>query len=244
MKFLAVAGAALALRVAIDQLAARRLLSARRAALLLPSLGLAGGLVLAALSGTAWQVAGVFLCLFALVLSGNAWLAYRGDRRVPMTSRSMPSTDDGFRAAIQDLSRHLDRHPRDAAALSNRAVAYASVGRFAEARADFDQAIEIEPTESMHFLGRATVRQTRGDGEGALADARRAIMLAPDAPTGYAFRGRLNADLGDLAAAITDYDAAIDRGEGNLVPVREAALARLRRSARDPRVTLPDADAD
>ena len=49
------------------------------------------------------------------------------------------------RANIASLSEVIERNPRDAAAYNTRGAAYARIGQFREAMADFGRAIELDP---------------------------------------------------------------------------------------------------
>jgi len=65
-----------------------------------------------------------------------------------------------------------------------RASAWRGLGRLAEAAADIDRALALDPDDPDALLERGILRQRRGDLDGARADWDRARALAPDSATG------------------------------------------------------------
>jgi tetratricopeptide (TPR) repeat protein len=182
MEFVIVVGAALGARVLVDQLAKRGALSPRQAAVALPVLWLVLGLGLAATggTGTSWQIAGVLLGLFAVVLVANLWLAGRALEPARVLTRPMPTTTPGVRRAIREISRYLARNPNDANALSNRGTAYLTLGMHAEARATLTARLPSNRMSRFHLTARAMVRWAMKDVQGAIDDLSAAIALRPE----------------------------------------------------------------
>jgi hypothetical protein len=78
---------------------------------------------------------------------------------------------------LLDAAVSLDR--RDAAAWANRAVAHYKLRRLAEARADADEAVRLEPRLTEALYNRGMVRAAQGDMAGALDDVGAALRTAP-----------------------------------------------------------------
>src|SRR3546814_13216788 len=62
------------------------------------------------------------------------------------------------------------------------------MGRFAEAVADLDKAIELDPFDDWAFLSRGDAFLELGEAERALADYGQVIELEPENPAGYSHR--------------------------------------------------------
>jgi len=65
------------------------------------------------------------------------------------------------------------------AARNNRAMAYLSLGRAAEAEADCDAVLTQEPRNVKALLRRASAREARGDAERAADDLRAVLAAEP-----------------------------------------------------------------
>lgn len=86
-----------------------------------------------------------------------------------------------WREAEADFTTVIQRNPQDAAAFLNRARARAAEGR-AEAGADFDRALEIDPEWSGGWFARGQYWDAQGNREAANRDFLRAYELGyPDA---------------------------------------------------------------
>jgi tetratricopeptide (TPR) repeat protein len=73
--------------------------------------------------------------------------------------------------ALKECNRSLSLLPDTPATLDSRATVYLQMGRFKEARTDYDLALAKFPAMAPSLLGRAIARLRLGDGEGAKADA-------------------------------------------------------------------------
>lgn len=84
-------------------------------------------------------------------------------------------------AAIADFNAGLARDPDLSAGYMNRGAAYLKDGRYAEARADFDHAIELG-TADLHvaYFNRGEAQEASGDLVAAYHDYRKAQELAPN----------------------------------------------------------------
>ena len=97
----------------------------------------------------------------------------------------------------------------DAEAYHNRGVAHAELGRYAEAIAEYDEAIRLRPDYAKAYFGRGNARARLGRHAEAIADYDEAIRLQPDLAEAYYNRGLAYASLGWYEEAIADYDEAI-----------------------------------
>jgi tetratricopeptide (TPR) repeat protein len=99
--------------------------------------------------------------------------------------------------------------PHKAMHYSLRGLARSRLGDFAEAIADFDQAVALEPDDAMSYVGRGAVRSVRGDWAGAIADFDQAIALNPDNAEAYRRRAMARNAQGDRAGAIADWEHSV-----------------------------------
>jgi tetratricopeptide (TPR) repeat protein len=91
---------------------------------------------------------------------------------------------DDIDDALANLSRDIKLRPADAWAISSRGQIYLGLGRYDEALADLDRALELDP-DGETFGSRGQVYRLLGREEEARADFARAIELDPGyKPTG------------------------------------------------------------
>src|SRR3546814_21157650 len=83
------------------------------------------------------------------------------------------------------------------------------MGRFAEAVADLDKAIELDPFDDWAFLSRGDAFLELGEAERALADYGQVIELEPENPAGYSHRRDALLDLGRRDDALADIEIAL-----------------------------------
>ena len=95
--------------------------------------------------------------------------------------------------ALVDWSQIISLKPT-AGNYASRGDAYVENKQFAEAIADFDQAIALAPKDADHVVGRARAKRLKGDKSGALAD--------------YTKAHELDATLPAVAANLSDADKA------------------------------------
>jgi tetratricopeptide (TPR) repeat protein len=137
-------------------------------------------------------------------------------------------------AALEDLQRAIDLQP-SAMSYKTRAIIHGTFARTAEALADWDAAIALEPHSGELYFHRA-VQRWRGTthpdrAAQALQDVNLALVNNYQRPNVYLFRGELYEALGDTAAALRDYDEAIllDRRFGAAYRRRAELLIQLGR---------------
>ncbi len=118
---------------------------------------------------------------------------------------------------------------------NERGMELAGEWRWEESIAEFDRAIELEPSLALAYTNRgdAYVRLkcpllTECDqAEQALSDLEKAIELDPNLDLAYANRAGLYRDRGDVEQAIADYEKAIS------VSTDPSFQARMRRHAEE-----------
>jgi tetratricopeptide (TPR) repeat protein len=98
---------------------------------------------------------------------------------------------------------------------NNRGNTYNVLGRHAEAPADYDAAIRIDPKHAAAYSNRGNSYAALGRHAEALDDYDAAIRIDPKLAAAYANRGNTYKDLGRHAEALADYSEAI-RVEPNL----------------------------
>jgi tetratricopeptide (TPR) repeat protein len=97
----------------------------------------------------------------------------------------------------------------NAVAYSNRGSTLYSIGDYAGALADYDEAVRRLPSFAEGRAGRSLVRWAMGDFPGALADGEIAARLAPGRATSFLARGLAKLGLGDARGAFEDFDASL-----------------------------------
>jgi tetratricopeptide (TPR) repeat protein len=94
-------------------------------------------------------------------------------------------------------------------AYNNRGNAYADVGDFPAARADFDQVITLDPTDWTPYFNRGNAFQSEKNVIAALDDYAQAMSLNPTFTGTYINRGMLYSEQGNFSAALEDFNTAI-----------------------------------
>lgn len=92
---------------------------------------------------------------------------------------------------------------------NNRGVDHADHGREAEALADFNEAIYLNPVYATAYINRGSLYRKQSRPDQALSDYNEAIRLDPTDATAYNNRGNLHDDHGREAEALADYNEAI-----------------------------------
>jgi tetratricopeptide (TPR) repeat protein len=102
-----------------------------------------------------------------------------------------------------------------AAVLQQRAVAAVGQNRFADALADFTEALTITPNDAGILERRAYVEMKMNDYDKALADYSEAIKLKPNDVRYYNLRGYIYEVKGDIKNSMADTDHALKLQKGN-----------------------------
>lgn len=110
---------------------------------------------------------------------------------------------------IDSLTEVIKRNPSSAEAYNTRGAAYARVGRFSEAIADFTEAAKLDPNSAAAYTNRALAERQMGHNDAARADFDRAIAANPNHAPAYVGRADLLRAQGNLDQALSDLDTAI-----------------------------------
>ncbi|HYL33337.1 MAG TPA: tetratricopeptide repeat protein [Stellaceae bacterium] len=121
-----------------------------------------------------------------------------------------------------------------AIAYNNRGNALRALNRFDEAKADYDNAIILAPSDPFPYRNRGVTYGLLGDYAAALADFDRAIVLAPKYASAYLGRAFALEQLGNRQAAAADFAQAA-KLDPKLVAALHAPQAATQTAA------LPDA---
>jgi tetratricopeptide (TPR) repeat protein len=115
---------------------------------------------------------------------------------------AMTACNDAITSGIVD-KRDL------AATFVNRGVLLLTMKRWAEARQDFDRALEIDPDAAEALVNRGAILLAEGKAAEAIADLDRGIALGPERPErAYYQRGMARETLKDFKGAYADYKMA------------------------------------
>ena len=82
-------------------------------------------------------------------------------------------------------------------------------GRYREAIAEFDKAIQLDPNWAMPYCSRGMAHHQLSEHDQAIADLTKAVELAPQYAIAYGNRGFVHREIGELEKAIADYTEAI-----------------------------------
>jgi len=98
-------------------------------------------------------------------------------------------------------------------------------GRHREAMEAFSKAIQLNPNDSMAYMGRGVASGFLGDQRQAIRDYDRAIQLNPNNAMAYTNRGAAFGNLGDHRQAIRDYDRAIQLNPNDAIAFVNRGIA-------------------
>jgi tetratricopeptide (TPR) repeat protein len=93
--------------------------------------------------------------------------------------------------------------------LNSRGLAQETVKNFAQAKADYNKAIEINPEYANAYNNRGNIKAEQADYKGAIQDYSRAIELNEQFVEAYCNRGIARENLGNHSKALEDFDRAI-----------------------------------
>jgi uncharacterized membrane protein YjgN (DUF898 family) len=122
--------------------------------------------------------------------------------KAQMTKKKEVS-QEGIETASLDAI--IQKDPRNAKALYNRAWIYAANGELEEAERDYTQAIKAAPADSDGYYNRGLVDVGRMQFAKALEDFTEAIRLDPRAADAFCNRGNVHFKTGRVDLAIKDY---------------------------------------
>jgi serine/threonine protein kinase/Flp pilus assembly protein TadD len=121
----------------------------------------------------------------------------------------------------------------------NRGLAYARLGEFAEACADFDEALRLRPDSAEACLNRGIARREWGKHADAVRDFDRALELDPSVTRVYFLRAEAREKSGDKAGARRDRELGMAEEPTDELSYLDRGLARV---DGDPAGALADFD--
>ena len=140
-------------------------------------------------------------------------------------------------ANLASLTDVIQRNPTSAEAYNTRGVAYAKIGKFQEAIADFNQSIKLNPNNAASLTNRALAyRQVHRD-DAALADFNSAVEADPNHAPAYLGRANLLRVQGKLDEARADLDQAIKLNPENAQAFHARGLIYQREGLHEQAIT-------
>lgn len=115
-----------------------------------------------------------------------------------------------------DISSDLGHLTENAYAYLERGKTRSSADNFNGALADFNRAIELQPTAET-YRERGQVKDKLKDKQGALADFAEALKLQPNDAETYYQRASVERDLGNKNQALTDLNKSLDLQSNNIL---------------------------
>lgn len=104
-----------------------------------------------------------------------------------------------------DISKEPTDEERDQASdLRGQAASHFSEQRYEEAVADYEKAIELNPTNALFYAKRGQCYLKLRKPNACIRDCERALTLNPDSAAAYKYRGRAFRLLGDWESAAKD----------------------------------------
>jgi tetratricopeptide (TPR) repeat protein len=114
-----------------------------------------------------------------------------------------------FEMAIEDSNAILGINPGDLNGLLIRGAAYIEQAEYDKAIQEFNQAIELYPSQAQPWIGNCQARRRAYQLEAALADCNEAVRLSPESAVALGIRGAVYFKLDRVDQAIADFDAAL-----------------------------------
>ena len=93
---------------------------------------------------------------------------------------------------------------------NRRGIAKRRMGNHADAIADYNSALEINPNHAKAYCNRGIAKRHMGDYASAIADYDSALEISPNYAKAYNHRGFAKSRMGDYVSAIADYDSALE----------------------------------
>ena len=149
------------------------------------------------------------LALFLLMAAVPALAADSWDKMLCMAGGGAPSANvlHCTRALEDGLFETAEEQARG---LFKRGTAQIETGAFADAVADFDEAIRLRPEYGEAFHNRGVAKWRMGEPEGALTDFDESITLGQvELWRAYKVRGDLKVEMGRLDDALADYERSL-----------------------------------
>ena len=170
------------------------------------------------------------LLLGLLAISSPALAASEADRR-DCSGESSPDRK------IAGCTRILEDTKSPSAlrviAYRNRGITYNKKGLHELATFDFDEALKLDPKDTLTLGARGNAYAQRGLYDPAIADLAEILRLNPRSGKAYNDRGLIHLRKGDLDAAATDFESALQINPRNAHALNNRALVSARRGNLD-----------
>ena len=115
--------------------------------------------------------------------------------------------------------------------LNAKGIALTQAGKFKEAAAAFDKAIETDPKLAGLYFNRAEARRLSGDTKAARADLEQALGIAPKDPEFLHALGLVSYEEEDFAAATEFYRRALEADPGLAKAWNDLGVVNFRKGA-------------
>jgi tetratricopeptide (TPR) repeat protein len=117
-------------------------------------------------------------------------------------------------AALQDFSQAIHTNPQSSLAWYVQGHALTDLGRYSEAIASYDRAIQLnkdwgKSSLANAYLDQGVTHEKQGNKQAALQDYNQAVRLNPNSSLAWYNQGAVLAELGRNSEAITSFDHAI-----------------------------------
>ena len=169
--------------------------------------------------------------------AGGTMVGSGGFTRSATPIAEYETADASASANLASLTDVVQRNPSDAGALNTRGAAYARIGRYQEAIADFNAALKIEPNMATALTNRALANRQIGRTDAALQDFNHAIEANPKHTAAYLGRANLLRTQGSLDQAMSDLTQVIRLNPENPQAFHARGLIRQRQG--DQAIPLP-----
>lgn len=136
---------------------------------------------------------------------GELWVKQAATRPQPADERTRKMEAQ----ALADFQRALHYDPQRWKALHNRAVSYASLGKYEDAVSDFKRVLQIAPNYASARFNLGEIYRELGQFPLAITHYTEALRLEPNDPAAHLGRGRSHEGLGQVSEALRDYERAI-----------------------------------
>ena len=156
---------------------------------------------------------------FALPYVERAGIYIQSLRTPGAVTRLLDRREELEALALADLNRALEIDPTLGLAYSWLGMIHRYNWRAAEAKAAFEQAIELSPNDSDVLVQYGYFLSNTGQNDQAIAMAGRVLELDPHNPETHAALGQFNAAAGNYEAASESFRAAGQRGATWVLPL-------------------------
>lgn len=164
----------------------------------------------------------------------------RGIARTAIGDKVLAAED--YSEALKHYDGSIDPKNPDALNLYRRATSLHAVGETDRALSDYNDAIRVDPNNSLAYLGRGVLLATRKRAyDRAIEDFSKVLVLQPENVDALIARGNAYSQLGDNGRALADLDRAIALAPDNAQAYVVRGLANNRRGQKQ--LAMQDYDA-